>query len=116
MNERITELRKTLSLSMEEFGKKLGVTRSSISNIESGRRGLTDQMSHRLHYPVQQKSLKANSFLMLRLKKHQLLEMISIQTFLTHQRNWRESSRHWKIRRKKKAGLGRCTQSSWSLS
>lgn len=44
MNERITELRKTLSLSMEEFGKKLGVTRSSISNIESGRRGLTDQM------------------------------------------------------------------------
>lgn len=44
MNERITELRKMLSLSMEEFGKKLGVTRSSISNIESGRRGLTDQM------------------------------------------------------------------------
>lgn len=44
MNERITELRKVLSLSMEEFGKKLGVTRSSISNIESGRRGLTDQM------------------------------------------------------------------------
>lgn len=44
MNERVTELRKRLSLSMEEFGKKLGVTRSSISNIESGRRGLTDQM------------------------------------------------------------------------
>ena len=44
MNGRVAELRKVLSLSMEEFGKKLGVTRSSISNIESGRRGLTDQM------------------------------------------------------------------------
>lgn len=63
-------------------------------------------MSHRLHYPVQQKSLKANSFLMLRLKKRQLLETISIQTFLTHQRSWSESSRRWKIGKKKKAGLG----------
>lgn len=44
MNERITELRKALDLSMDEFGKRLGVTRSSISNIESGRRSLTDQM------------------------------------------------------------------------
>lgn len=44
MNERVSELRKTLSISMEEFGRKLGVTRSSISNIENGRRGLTDQM------------------------------------------------------------------------
>ena len=44
MNRRITELRKALSLTMEAFGKKLGVTKSSISNIESGRRGLTEQM------------------------------------------------------------------------
>ena len=44
MNRRITELRKALSLTMEAFGQKLGVTKSSISNIESGRRKLTEQM------------------------------------------------------------------------
>lgn len=44
MNERIKELRKTLSLTMEELGEKLGVTRSAISNIESGKRGITEQM------------------------------------------------------------------------
>lgn len=42
MNERIKELRKTLSLTMEELGEKLGVTRSAISNIESGKRGITE--------------------------------------------------------------------------
>lgn len=44
MKERFIELRKTLGLTMEEFGKRLGVTRSAISNIESGRRGITEQM------------------------------------------------------------------------
>lgn len=44
MNERINELRKLLRLTMEEFGKRLGVTRSAISNIESGKRNVTDQM------------------------------------------------------------------------
>lgn len=44
MNERIKELRKVLSITMEDFGERLGVTRSAISNIESGKRGVTDQM------------------------------------------------------------------------
>lgn len=44
MNQRILKLRKSLDLTMEEFGKKLGVTRSAISNIESGKRNLTEQM------------------------------------------------------------------------
>lgn len=44
MKERFIELRKSLGLTMEEFGKRLGVTRSAISNIESGRRGITEQM------------------------------------------------------------------------
>ena len=34
MNEQIKELRKLLGLSQEEFGKKLGVTRGAITNIE----------------------------------------------------------------------------------
>ena len=44
MNNRIALLRKTLSLTLEEFGKRVGVTRSAISNIENGKRNLTDQM------------------------------------------------------------------------
>lgn len=34
MNERIKELRKSLKLSQDEFGRRLGVTRGAITNIE----------------------------------------------------------------------------------
>lgn len=34
MNERIKEVRKALGLSQEEFGKRLGVTRGAVTNIE----------------------------------------------------------------------------------
>ncbi len=44
MNRRIKQLRTLLNLTQDEFGKKLGVTRSAISYIESGRSNLTDQM------------------------------------------------------------------------
>lgn len=44
MNERIKELRKYLDLTQDEFGEKLCVAKSSISNIEKGRYGVTDQM------------------------------------------------------------------------
>ena len=43
MNERIKELRKTLGLSGEKFGGAIGLTRASISSIESGRFNLTEQ-------------------------------------------------------------------------
>ncbi len=44
MNERLKEIRKTLSLSQESFAKKLGITGAGISKIESGDRNLTEQM------------------------------------------------------------------------
>ncbi len=44
MNQRIRELRKTLGLTLEKFGDRVGVTRSCISNIEKGERNVTDQM------------------------------------------------------------------------
>lgn len=44
MNERIKVLRKHLHLTQNEFGDKLGIVKSSISNIEKGRHGVTDQM------------------------------------------------------------------------
>lgn len=44
MNERIKEIRKTLGLSGEKFGNKLGITKAAVSSIESGKNKITDQM------------------------------------------------------------------------
>lgn len=44
LNERIKELRLKLNMTQEEFGKKIGVTRSAISYLESGRSKLTEKM------------------------------------------------------------------------
>lgn len=43
--ERIKEIRTTLGKTLEEFGEKLGVQKSSISKIERGDRALTEQMA-----------------------------------------------------------------------
>lgn len=42
--ERVKEIRKVLGLSGEKFGEQLGVSRAAISNIEKGKRNVTDQM------------------------------------------------------------------------
>lgn len=44
LNERVKRLRKALDLTMERFGEKIGVKKSAISLIESGRNSLTEQM------------------------------------------------------------------------
>ena len=44
-NERVKEVRKTLNLTLEKFGERIGVTRGSMSNIENGNRSLTEQMT-----------------------------------------------------------------------
>lgn len=43
--ERVKELRKSLGLTLEKFGDRLGVTKVAISNIEKGNRNLTEQMT-----------------------------------------------------------------------
>lgn len=43
MNERVKLLRDTLNISQEEFGNRIGITRSSVSNIEKGTRNMSDQ-------------------------------------------------------------------------
>lgn len=43
--ERVREIRKTLGLTLDEFGKKVGVTKTTISRIENGINNLTDQMT-----------------------------------------------------------------------
>lgn len=44
MNERIRDLRKALNLTMEQFGNRIGVSKSTISNIENGNRDATEHM------------------------------------------------------------------------
>lgn len=43
MNERVKELRKTLKLSGEAFGEKIGVKRAAVSKIEKGENSVTEQ-------------------------------------------------------------------------
>lgn len=42
--ERVREARKSLDLTLEKFGERLGVGKTAVSNIECGNRSLTDQM------------------------------------------------------------------------
>ena len=44
MNTRVKEIRKTLKLSQEAFGAKLGITGAGLSKIDSGHRSLTESM------------------------------------------------------------------------
>lgn len=43
--ERVREIRKSLKLTLEKFGGKLGVGKGAISAIETGARNLTEQMA-----------------------------------------------------------------------
>lgn len=43
--ERVREIRKSLDLTLDKFGKTLGVTKQTISRIENGINNLTDQMA-----------------------------------------------------------------------
>ncbi len=43
VNSRFKELRKTCGKSQEDFGKILGLTKSGVSDIERGRRNVTEQ-------------------------------------------------------------------------
>lgn len=43
--DRVKELRKFLNLTLEKFGERLGVTKTTISRIEKGERSLTEQMT-----------------------------------------------------------------------
>lgn len=44
MNRRLKELRTYLGLSQKNFADRLGITDSGLSNLESGKRNLTEQM------------------------------------------------------------------------
>lgn len=43
--ERVKEVRKSLGLTLEKFGEKVGVTKQTVSRIENGVNSLTEQMT-----------------------------------------------------------------------
>lgn len=43
MNERVRELRKTLGMTLEIFGSRIGIKKNSLSQIENGHNNLTEQ-------------------------------------------------------------------------
>ena len=43
MNERIKQIRKSANLTLEKFGKRIGITAASCSNIESGKTNPSNQ-------------------------------------------------------------------------
>ena len=43
MNNRFKQIREKLNLSQEEIGEAIGITRSGISNIESGKRSVSER-------------------------------------------------------------------------
>ena len=44
-NERVKEIRKSLGLTLEKFGVRVGVTKQTMSRIENGVNNLTEQMT-----------------------------------------------------------------------
>jgi transcriptional regulator with XRE-family HTH domain len=48
VNQRLRELRKSLGLSQESFGKILDISNTTVADLESGRRPITDKHLKRL--------------------------------------------------------------------
>lgn len=44
MNNRVKELRKALGLSGEKFGERIGIKRAAVSQIETGKNGLSEPL------------------------------------------------------------------------
>ncbi|MCI9078651.1 MAG: helix-turn-helix transcriptional regulator [Lachnospiraceae bacterium] len=80
INDRFREIRNDYKLSQEEFGSRIGLSKSGISNIESGKRNVTDKHIKLLcsSFPINEewlrngtepKSVKTPSSVMEQLKK-----------------------------------------------
>ena len=79
MNTRLHHLRKTLKLSQEDSGKRLGVTGASISRLEKGERNITEQMILSIcrEFNVNEKWLRHNEGEMFLPFEDEVAEMVS---------------------------------------
>lgn len=79
MNERVKKLRKSLNLSGEKFGDKLGVTKHAVSQIETGKNNLTEQMIKAIcrEFSVNEDWLRNGSGEMFVITKNDYIETLS---------------------------------------
>ena len=52
MNTRLKQIRKALRLTQADFGELMGLTPTAISKIESGKRGVSNQLLELLNYKL----------------------------------------------------------------
>lgn len=82
--QRVRELRKELGLTLEKFGKPLGVGKTAISKIENGENNLTDQMILAIcrEYNVDEKWLRTGEGEMFKkLNRQQELAQLTVTLF-----------------------------------
>lgn len=79
MNDRIKQIRESLGFSQEQFGESIGLTKSSISNIENRTRNVTEKHIKLICnvYNVNEKWLRFGSGEMFHQKSSDLLDQIA---------------------------------------
>ncbi len=79
MNERIKKLRKSLNLTLEAFGGRIGIGKSAASKIEKGRNGATDQTIKSIcrEFGVNENWLRYGKGSMFRQESKNILERLS---------------------------------------
>lgn len=85
MNDRIRELRKALKLTLEEFGARIGMNKSSVSKIETGKNGTTEQTIRSIcrEFRVNEVWLRTGDGEMFRQDYESSLEMLTKEYNLT---------------------------------
>lgn len=81
INERIKLLRSSLGLNQDEFGDGIGLSRSQITNLESGRRDLTDRNIALIcsKYHVYEDWLRNEKGPMLEERKENVLDKLKVE-------------------------------------
>lgn len=109
MNTRLKKIRLKLNLTMSEFGAKIGVKRNTISQLESGKNNITNQMILLISYAYNIneewfRTGKGNMFIqesenyLMELKKQYALDDYDIniiESFLNMNPNQRESIKQY---------------------
>lgn len=85
MNDRIKEVRQYFKLTLEEFGRRIGMTKSGLSKVERGENGTTDQTITSIcrEFGVNEEWLRTGSGSMLDDSKPSILARLAEEKQLT---------------------------------
>lgn len=85
MNDRIKELRLSLGLTLDAFGERIGIGKSSVSKIEKGINGTTDQTIKSIcrEFNVNEAWLRTGQGTMFRQDSQSILDRMSDEYSLT---------------------------------